>query len=161
MTRPIITISIILLVMACQCSALPVPPAMTATPIVPQPVTATATMESYPTGDVTAVPTDTAVPAATPSPTYTAVPPTPSPTLEPTATMIPTDVPTIEPLDTYTVQRGDWLIKIAIHLYGGRYGWQWKCLHENNRAVIGDDPNLIYRGQALRGIRACGGEYND
>ena len=160
---------VLIVLLACQCSAPPVPPAMTATPIVPQPVTATATMGSYPTGEVTAVPTHTAVPTATP--THTTVPPTPSPTLEPTATatlvatlvspptatMIPTAVPTIEPLDTYTVQRGDWLIKIAIHLYGGRYGWQWKCLHANNRAVIGDDPNLIYRGQVLRGIRGCGG----
>ena len=154
--RPLFTLILgllVLLTMACQCSSPPVPEP---TPTAVSP-TATHTAVSSPSPEIspTASATATATQTDTPEPTatVTAVPATP----EPTATALPTAVPTSAPLDTYTVQADDWLIKIAIHLYGGRYGWQWRCLHANNRAVIGADPNLIYRGQVLRGIQECNG----
>ncbi|MDO3685585.1 transglycosylase family protein [Micromonospora sp. C28ISP2-4] len=48
---------------------------------------------------------------------------------------------------TYVVRRGDTLSEIAVaqHVDGG-----WRALHERNRAVVGDDPGLIFPGQRLR-----------
>lgn len=46
---------------------------------------------------------------------------------------------------TYTVKAGDNLSTIA-----ARYGINWKTLYENNRAIIGDNPNLIHPGQTLK-----------
>lgn len=43
---------------------------------------------------------------------------------------------------TYTVKSGDSLSKIA-----AKYGITWQQLYEANKAVIGDNPNLIYAGQ--------------
>lgn len=45
---------------------------------------------------------------------------------------------------TYTVQKGDNLTKIAI-----KYNTTWKKIYEDNKDVIGDDPNLIKPGQVL------------
>ncbi|GAA3776431.1 transglycosylase family protein [Micromonospora maritima] len=48
---------------------------------------------------------------------------------------------------TYRVRPGDTLsgIAVATHVVGG-----WRALHERNRAVVGDDPGLIFPGQRLR-----------
>lgn len=48
---------------------------------------------------------------------------------------------------SYTVQKGDSLSKIAKHLYGD--GNAWKRIFEANRDVL-DDPDKIFPGQALR-----------
>lgn len=45
----------------------------------------------------------------------------------------------------YTVQPGDNLSKIA-----AEYGTTWQKIYEDNRGVIGGDPNRIYAGQVLR-----------
>lgn len=45
---------------------------------------------------------------------------------------------------TYTVQSGDNLTKIA-----NKYNTTWKKIYEDNKDVIGDDPNLIKPGQVL------------
>lgn len=48
---------------------------------------------------------------------------------------------------TYTVVSGDYLCKIAKNLTGDSANWQ--AIYEQNRAVIGDNPDLIYPGQQL------------
>ena len=45
---------------------------------------------------------------------------------------------------TYTVQPGDTLWSIA-----RKYNTTWQQIYENNKEVIGDNPNLIYPGQIL------------
>jgi nucleoid-associated protein YgaU len=46
---------------------------------------------------------------------------------------------------SYTVKSGDTLSKIGQH-----HGVAWRDIHEANRDVIGDDPDLIKPGQKLR-----------
>lgn len=146
-----------LLAFACQCSALPTPePTATGTAVPTLVATLmsspTPTRQISPTATETAVPTQTATPL--PTQTETAVPAT----VVATATAVPTPVATATELpETYTVGRDEWLISIAQELYQSQYGWEWQCLWRVNRAVIGDDPNLIYRGQVLRGVRGCRG----
>ncbi|MBQ1043031.1 MULTISPECIES: transglycosylase family protein [unclassified Micromonospora] len=48
---------------------------------------------------------------------------------------------------TYVVRRGDTLSEIAV---AQRVDGGWRALHERNRAVVGDDPGLIFPGQRLR-----------
>lgn len=48
---------------------------------------------------------------------------------------------------TYVVRRGDTLSEIAV---AQRVDGGWRALHEHNRAVVGDDPGLIFPGQRLR-----------
>ncbi|MFJ5543991.1 transglycosylase family protein [Micromonospora chalcea] len=48
---------------------------------------------------------------------------------------------------TYVVRRGDTLSEIAV---AQRIDGGWRALHERNRAVVGDDPGLIFPGQRLR-----------
>ena len=48
---------------------------------------------------------------------------------------------------TYTVQAGDTLWGIAAAFYGDPL--QWPTIYNNNRAVIGANPNLIFAGQVL------------
>jgi nucleoid-associated protein YgaU len=50
--------------------------------------------------------------------------------------------------ETYTVVSGDSLSKIAKKHLGSAN--RWKEIYEANRAVIGDDPDLIKPGQKLR-----------
>lgn len=50
----------------------------------------------------------------------------------------------------YTVQYGDWLSTIAMK-HG--FGTNWTSLYEQNRAVIGSNPNIIYPGMHLN---VCG-----
>lgn len=45
---------------------------------------------------------------------------------------------------TYTVQKGDTLSSIA-----EKYNTTWQKIYEQNKDVIGDNPNLIYPGQVL------------
>ncbi|HEX8284808.1 MAG TPA: LysM peptidoglycan-binding domain-containing protein [Pyrinomonadaceae bacterium] len=47
--------------------------------------------------------------------------------------------------NTYTVKAGDSLSKIGQH-----HGVAWRDIHEANRDVIGDNPDLIKPGQKLR-----------
>ncbi|MCA1614690.1 MAG: LysM peptidoglycan-binding domain-containing protein [Acidobacteria bacterium] len=47
--------------------------------------------------------------------------------------------------DTYTVKSGDSLSAIGKH-----HGVAWRDIHEANRDVIGDNPDLIKPGQKLR-----------
>lgn len=49
---------------------------------------------------------------------------------------------------TYTVVRGDNLWNIAKKKYGNAS--QWPTIYNNNRSVIGGNPNRIYPGQVLR-----------
>lgn len=48
---------------------------------------------------------------------------------------------------TYTVVKGDNLSKIAKNLTGNSANWQ--VIYEQNKGVIGGNPNLIYPGQQL------------
>ncbi|WP_330241795.1 transglycosylase family protein [Streptomyces sp. NBC_00525] len=61
-----------------------------------------------------------------------------------TAAATPTTVPGVR--ESYTVTPGDSLSGIVAdqHLKGG-----WQRLYEANRAVVGDDPDLIFPGQRL------------
>lgn len=45
----------------------------------------------------------------------------------------------------YVVQPGDYLSKIA-----PVYGESWQKLYADNRAVVGNDPNVIFPGQVLK-----------
>ena len=48
---------------------------------------------------------------------------------------------------TYTVVKGDNLSKIAKNLTGSSANWQ--AIYNQNKGVIGGNPNLIYPGQQL------------
>jgi nucleoid-associated protein YgaU len=50
--------------------------------------------------------------------------------------------------ETYTVKKGDSLSKIAKRTYGDAQ--QWRRIYEANREIIGDNPDLIHPGQALK-----------
>lgn len=60
----------------------------------------------------------------------------------------PTPAPAPEPKPSYieyTVQPGDSLSKIA-----AEYGTTWQKIYDDNKSVIGGDPNRIYAGQVLK-----------
>lgn len=46
---------------------------------------------------------------------------------------------------TYTVQAGDSLSSIA-----SKYNTTWQEIYNNNKSIIGNNPNLIYPGQVLK-----------
>lgn len=46
---------------------------------------------------------------------------------------------------TYTIKKGDTLIKIA-----KKYNTTWKKIYQKNIDIIGDNPNLIIPGQVLK-----------
>ncbi len=48
---------------------------------------------------------------------------------------------------TYTVKKGDSLSKIAKQYYGDPM--KYTVIYEANKALIGDNPNLIHPGQVL------------
>ncbi|MEV5597312.1 transglycosylase family protein [Streptomyces sp. NPDC052496] len=52
--------------------------------------------------------------------------------------------PKSNPQGNYTVKSGDTLAKIA-----ASHGTNWKSVYENNKSVIGGNPNLIFPGQKL------------
>lgn len=97
-----------------------------------------------------ALPFASATPSATASPTPSA---TPSPKPKPTASPKPKPVATTavpakakpRPPKTYTVLPGDNLFVIAAWFKLQGYG----DLFERNRAVIGDNPDLIRPGQTI------------
>jgi nucleoid-associated protein YgaU len=60
--------------------------------------------------------------------------------------------PASEADETYTVKKGDSLSKIAKRVYGDAQ--QWRRIYEANRGIIGDNPDLIHPGQALKLPRA-------
>jgi nucleoid-associated protein YgaU len=47
----------------------------------------------------------------------------------------------------YTVQKGDWLSKIALRAYGDMFAWE--KIYKANRDIIGPNPNIIKPGQVL------------
>lgn len=49
--------------------------------------------------------------------------------------------------DTYTVKSGDSLSKIAKAHYGD--AMKWKQVYEANKALIGNNPDMIHPGQEL------------
>jgi len=55
--------------------------------------------------------------------------------------------PATDVTETYEVQSGDSLSKIAKHFYG--HGNEWKRIFEANTDVLGD-PDKIYPGQKLK-----------
>lgn len=72
---------------------------------------------------------------------------------EPAPTPEPTPTPTPEPsYIEYTVQPGDSLSNIA-----ARYGTTWQKIYDDNKSVIGGDPNRIYPGQVLKIYTSSGG----
>lgn len=55
------------------------------------------------------------------------------------------------PADTYVVRPGDSLSSIALaHPRDGSLEDRWRAIWRANRDVVGDDPDLILPGQALR-----------
>jgi ABC-type amino acid transport substrate-binding protein len=64
--------------------------------------------------------------------------------------------PTVEPsagapgsADSYVVQPGDTLSKIARKYYGEAWATSWQRIYEANRDVIGDDPGRLQVGMTL------------
>lgn len=51
-------------------------------------------------------------------------------------------------IDEYTVKAGDNLSKVSEKFYGNQ-GY-WSQIYEANKAVIGDNPNVIVPGQVLK-----------
>ena len=56
--------------------------------------------------------------------------------------------PAEEKVEFYEIKRGDSLSLIAKHFYGDPM--QYPRIYEANRAVIGDNPDLIFPGQKIR-----------
>jgi len=50
----------------------------------------------------------------------------------------------------YVVKPGDTLSEIAEHFYGNGTEPFWRRIYNANRAVIGNDPNLIKPGEVLK-----------
>ncbi len=50
--------------------------------------------------------------------------------------------------DTYTVKSGDSLSKIAGQFYGDVH--QWNKIYDENRELIGSNPDMIQPGQTLK-----------
>lgn len=67
--------------------------------------------------------------------------PAPAPAPEPAAPFVPK-----QRVETYVVKGGDTLFQIAtrLHVPGG-----WPALYQENLAVIGDNPDLLFPGQLL------------
>lgn len=91
-----------------------------------------------------AQPPPTPAPAPAPAPPTAAPPPAaPGPAPAPP----PAPAPKVNPSRTYTVVHGDTLWAIAQRLLGS--GTQWTTLYNENKGVIGSNPNLIYAGEVL------------
>jgi len=89
-----------------------------------------------------AVPTPAASPS--PPPTTAATPAPTAATPAPMTALSPPTGPILVPL-TYTVVPGDNLSKIAWWFHTHGYG----ALYEANKAVLGDNPDLIHPGQHI------------
>ena len=53
-------------------------------------------------------------------------------------------------LTEHTVAEGETLSHIALKYYGSAAREKWMAIYEANKAVIGDNPNLIRIGQVLK-----------
>jgi nucleoid-associated protein YgaU len=84
-----------------------------------------------------------ATPAAAPAPAGGAPAPAPA---KPQA--VPVSQPAPSDGETYTVQKGDSLSKIAKHHLGDANAW--RRIYEANKATIGDNPDKIFPGQKLK-----------
>jgi len=84
-----------------------------------------------------------AKPAAAPAPAGAAAAPAAA---KPQA--VPVAAPAAADGETYTVQKGDSLSKIAKHHLGDANAW--RKIYEANKAVIGDNPDKIFPGQKLK-----------
>jgi nucleoid-associated protein YgaU len=109
------------------------------------------TTGTVPPGPPVLVPATT--PASTPMPTpppSTLAPPAPTPAPAPVAVSSPApEVP------VHVVQRGDCLWSIAASRLGPGADARaidagWRRIYAENRAAVGDDPNLIHPGLVLR-----------
>ena len=61
---------------------------------------------------------------------------------------VPVSQPAPSDGETYTVQKGDSLSKIAKHHLGDANAW--RRIYEANKATIGDNPDKIFPGQKLK-----------
>jgi nucleoid-associated protein YgaU len=52
-------------------------------------------------------------------------------------------------VDTYVVQSGDTLSKIARKYYGDAWATSWQRIYAANRDVIGEDPSRLKVGMTL------------
>lgn len=78
-----------------------------------------------------------------------AAPPATPVTTGPTPSGIPGVVAaTMAQPNYYIVQDDDYLSKIAKKVYGDAK--RWPEIYEANKAIIGDNPNIIHAGQKLR-----------
>ena len=111
-----------------------------------------------PTPPGTAVPVMSPTPSAPPPAAGTAAAdPVTVPTVDTVDTVSTVDtvdtVPTVDTVDTVTVAAGDSLWAIAARQLpsasDAEVATAWPQWHEVNRAVIGDDPDLIHPGQRL------------
>jgi nucleoid-associated protein YgaU len=104
--------------------------------------------KASPTAAAKASPTAAAKASATPKATATAQPgPTASPPQPPAAPGPAEPVAAAATNATYTVRSGDTLPAIASEVYGDAN--RWTTIYDANRAIIGDDPNLIQIGEQL------------
>lgn len=82
-----------------------------------------------------------------PLPPMDAGAPPPMPAADPVAPPISSSSGSSDMTDTYTVQQGDTLMKIAFETYGDLY--RWKEIYEANRDKI-SNPNAVPRGTRLK-----------
>ncbi len=77
-------------------------------------------------------------------------PPPPPPAAEPAQADAPAaaPAPAAEKVEYYEIKSGDSLSLIAKHFYGDPM--QYPRIYDANRAVIGDNPDLIFPGQKIR-----------
>ena len=106
-------------------------------------------VSSVPKGD------DDGSPPAAPRPGWLPDPPTPAISPHHARLLAPAPRPTSTTNDTLTVRRGDTLWSIAAaHLGPGatdaEIAAEWPRWYRANRAVIGDDPDVIEAGQQLQ-----------
>jgi nucleoid-associated protein YgaU len=62
----------------------------------------------------------------------------------------PKSAPSTKFIAEHTVTEGDTLSGIALNYYGSATKELWMVIYNANKAVIGDDPNLIKPGQVLK-----------
>ena len=69
-----------------------------------------------------------------------------APVAAPAAASVPSTTVTVTTAasETYVVEEGDWLSTI-----GPKLGVDWHALYEENKSVIGDDPNMIFPHEVL------------
>lgn len=103
------------------------------------------------TAKPTATPTATPVTKATVAPTATPASTTKlevvKPTTAPLAKLQTQNKESSSKADSYVVQKGDHLWKIAVAQYGD--GHAWTKIYEANKKLIGKNPGIIYSGSTL------------